>query len=219
MGNSTYINGVQCARTRRRRISVDEKRLVVRLKSQEEAAFTQLVRLHKDRVYSVCLRMLANTAEAEDIAQEVFVRAFLCLFVRFGRKPNSAPGCIESPSIYARTGLSIMRGGTIRGHRDFEGLPDSTSSRGVGKTSGEASPRPDEILEGSQAETRIQQALMEVDPDYRQLLILRDIQGLTYLDIMKITGLPEGTVKSRLHRARSALRKAYDSQQETGTNA
>ena len=218
MGNSTYINGVQCARTRRRRISVDEKRLVVRLKSQEEAAFTQLVRLHKDRVYSVCLRMLANTAEAEDIAQEVFVRAFMSIR-SFREEAQLSTWLYRIAVNLCKNRLKYHARRHYKGHRDFEGLPDSTSSRGVGKTSGEASPRPDEILEGSQAETRIQQALMEVDPDYRQLLILRDIQGRTYLDIMKITGLPEGTVKSRLHRARSALRKAYDSQQETGTNA
>ena len=61
----------------------------------------------------------------------------------------------------------------------------------------------------SQAQTRIQQALLQLDDDFRRLLVLRDLEGLSYLDIMKITGLPEGTVKSRLHRARAALTRAY----------
>ena len=78
-------------------------------------------------------------------------------------------------------------------------------------------PPPDQKLEAVQTEKLIQAALMSVDEDFRKLLILRDIEGLSYIDIMRITGLPEGTVKSRLHRARTALVRAYRKAQSNGT--
>ena len=62
---------------------------------RDEAAFKQLVSVHKGRVYNLCLRMLSNTAEAEDIAQDAFVRAFLAL-TRFEGTASSAPGSTES---------------------------------------------------------------------------------------------------------------------------
>ena len=58
---------------------MEERQLVKRLKNRDEAAFTHLVRLHKVRVFNVCLRMMCNRSEAEDIAQDVFVRAFMSI--------------------------------------------------------------------------------------------------------------------------------------------
>ena len=74
---------------------------------------------------------------------------------------------------------------------------------------GEPAPRPDHAR-GVRAETRVHKALLAVDSEFRELLVLRDINGLTYDEIRQVTGLPEGTVKSRLHRARGALKRAYD---------
>ena len=70
--------------------------------------------------------------------------------------------------------------------------------------------RPDEAVEGLQAQTAVQQALSELDDEHRELVVLRDIENMTYEEIQQITGLPEGTVKSRLHRARLALQAALD---------
>ena len=67
--------------------------------------------------------------------------------------------------------------------------------------------RPDRALEGAQLEQMFQEAIGELDEEQRLLVILRDIEDLSYEEILAITGLPEGTVKSRLHRARLALRK------------
>ena len=171
------------------------------------------MQVHKERVYSICLRMLANTAEAEDIAQEVFVRAFVSIH-SFREEAQLSTWLYRIAVNLCKNRLKYQSRRHYKRHRDLDGLPESAAGRGVGKTSGEMSARPDEILEGLCAETRIQKALMDVEPDFRSLLILRDIQGLTYLDIMNLTGLAEGTVKSRLHRARGALRRAYIAQDD-----
>ena len=75
---------------------------------------------------------------------------------------------------------------------------------------GERTPQPDEVLDGHRAQSNIARALSDVDPEFRTLLVLRDLQGLPYDEIQAITHLPIGTVKSRLHRARAALKRAYD---------
>jgi RNA polymerase sigma-70 factor (ECF subfamily) len=64
-------------------------------------------------------------------------------------------------------------------------------------------------------ERAVRKALASIDPEHREVIVLRDIEGLTYDEIMQITGLIEGTVKSRLHRARAALREAIT--RELGT--
>jgi len=71
-------------------------------------------------------------------------------------------------------------------------------------------PRPDEAVEGRQTERIVQRALAMLDEEHRTLIVLRDLEGLSYDDIQGITGLAEGTVKSRLHRARVALKAAVD---------
>ena len=67
-------------------------------------------------------------------------------------------------------------------------------------------PRPDEAIEGKQIEHIVQRALATLDEEHRELIVLRDLENLSYEEIQRITGLAEGTVKSRLHRARLALK-------------
>ena len=71
-------------------------------------------------------------------------------------------------------------------------------------------PRPDEAVEGKQIEQIVQRALATLEEEHRELIVLRDLENLSYEDIQRITGLPEGTVKSRLHRARLALKAAVE---------
>ena len=190
---------------------MEERQLVKRLKNRDEAAFTHLVRLHKVRVFNVCLRMMCNRSEAEDIAQDVFVRAFMSIKAFRG---DSALNtwlyriainlCKNRLKYHARRKANV--------HTSVSNIRESDNAGAVRRTVGEPAPRPDQAFEGTQAQHRVQQALAAIEPDFRELLILRDIQGLSYGEIISITKLPEGTVKSRLHRARSALRRAYDDQ-------
>lgn len=158
--------------------------------------------------------MLGNSAEAEDVAQDVFVKAFMAI--------ESFRGDSMLGTWLYRIGINLCKNRLkYLSRRQYgtksalEDVPERAFSRQENqRTVGEQAPRPDQALEGARAESRVQRALSAVDPQFRELLVLRDIQGLPYGDIMKITGLAEGTVKSRLHRARSALRRAYDAQED-----
>lgn len=194
---------------------MDEKRLIKRLKRGDEVAFAMLVHQNQGRIFSLCYRMLGNQAEAEDIAQDVFVKAFMAIE---GFRGDSQVGtwlyriainlCKNRLKYLSRRHYKSRKALDKVSERAFE--PDQGGTRTVG----EPAARPDHILEGNRAERRIHKALAAVDQQFRELLVLRDIEGLTYQEIMQITGLPEGTVKSRLHRARAALRRAYDAQED-----
>jgi RNA polymerase sigma-70 factor, ECF subfamily len=71
--------------------------------------------------------------------------------------------------------------------------------------------RPDEMMAGKQVERIVQNAILELEPSFRECLVLRDVEDLSYEEIGAITGLPEGTVKSRIHRARAQLKELVES--------
>jgi RNA polymerase sigma-70 factor, ECF subfamily len=197
---------------------LNEKQLIRRLKRRDEAAFNTLVRLHQGRIFNLCFRMLGDEAEAEDLAQEVFVKAFGAI--------TSFRGESQVGTWLYRIAINLSKNRLKylgrRHHKRSAALEDvaegALSRNAPGTTLGEAVPGPEQALRGSRAEKRIQTALRSLDSEFRQLLVLRDIEGLSYGEIMQVTGLAEGTVKSRLHRARGALRAAY-SALEGGTSS
>ena len=192
---------------------MDEKRLIRGLKRKEEKAFSALVVRHQGQIFNVCYRMLNNAAEAEDIAQDVFVKAFIAIESFRG---DSAIGTwlYRIAVNLCKNRLKYLGRRQYNSTAEISGVPERAySESGTARTVGEPTARPDQALEGNRAETRVQRALASLDGAFRELLVLRDIQGLTYAEVVHITGLAEGTVKSRLHRARAALRRAYDAQE------
>ena len=189
---------------------LNEKQLIRRLKRRDEAAFNTLVRLHQGRIFNLCFRMLGDEAEAEDLAQEVFVKAFGAI--------TSFRGDSQIGTWLYRIAINLCKNRLKylgrRHHKRSAAIDDvaegALANQGPGTTIGEGMPGPEQALRGTRAERRVQRALRSLESEFRQLLVLRDIQGLSYGEIMQGTGLPEGTVKSRLHRARGALRRAYD---------
>ncbi|MCK6574860.1 sigma-70 family RNA polymerase sigma factor [Myxococcota bacterium] len=189
----------------------EEQRLVKRLKRREEHAFHELVVRHQSMIYGLCVRMLGHPDEAEDVAQDVFVRSFQAI--------DSFRGDSSLGTWLYRIAINLCKnrlkylGRRRHGSgQTVEDVPEGELLRSVagGLSVGEPAPRPDEALSGNQTESLIQRALAAVEPDFRELLVLRDIDGLSYAEVMVITGLAEGTVKSRLHRARLALKTAYE---------
>jgi RNA polymerase sigma-70 factor (ECF subfamily) len=189
---------------------VNEEQLLRRLRARDERAFTTLVITHQTRVYGLCLRMVGNAAEAEDLAQEVFVRAFQAV-------DRFRGDSLLSTWLY-RIGINLCKNRLKylgrRGQGRRSSLEDVNEAAlddagGPNRPLAEPRPRPDHALEGNEARDLIQSALDTLDPEHRELLVLRDIEGLSYAEVVGITGLPVGTVKSRLHRARAALREAY----------
>ncbi len=181
----------------------NEKRLVQRLKRRDPRAFEQLVNRFQTPVYNLVYRMIGNRAEAEDLAQEVFVSVF--------KKIDTFRGDASiSTWVYRIASNHCKNRQKYLGRRQARPLaPEMEGAELNGSTVVHtAAPvtRPDELVEGYQTEKIIQQAIAELDEEHRLILVLRDIQSVSYEDISTITGLPLGTVKSRLHRARMSLK-------------
>lgn len=188
----------------------DERRLIRRLKRRDEAAFVELVAAYQGRIYNLCYRMLGHAEEAEELAQDVFFKCFQAV--------GSFRGDSSLGTWLYRIAMNLCKNRLKylgrRHHNSTRDVADVSEHQWSSKTSertlGEAPPRPDQVYEGRAAERRVQIALASLEPEFRELLVLRDVQGLSYAEVVRITGLAEGTVKSRLHRARSALKRAYD---------
>lgn len=189
----------------------EETRLVARLKRREELAFHELVIRHQRAIYGLCLRMIGQPTEAEDVAQDVFVRSFLAIDT-FRGDSSLGTWLYRIAINLCKNRLKYLGRRRTSSAQAVEDVPEGELVRSVagGLSVGEPAPRPDEALSGNRTEHLIQRALAAVEPDFRELLVLRDIEGLSYAEVMTITGLAEGTVKSRLHRARSALKAAYE---------
>ncbi|MFI5305769.1 MAG: sigma-70 family RNA polymerase sigma factor [Polyangiales bacterium] len=178
----------------------DERRLVERLKRRDEAAFNELVRQNQGPLYRMLVRLLGDAAEAEDVAQEVFISVFKAIESFRGDAALSTwLHRIAANHAHNRRKYLARRGRDAQ--RPFEELATPIDSGTLG-------PRPHtphQIVESLQAEHHVQQALSELDDEQRLLITLRDLEDMSYEDIRQVTGLPIGTVKSKLHRARMAL--------------
>lgn len=190
---------------------LNEERLIRRLQQRDERAFTELVLQQQGCIYNLCYRMLGNSAEAEDIAQEVFVKSFRAIGT-FRGDSSLGTWLYRIAVNLCKNRLKYLGRRQYAATAALHDLPEGAlaARRDDGRALGEKMPRPDQELEGRRAESRVQRALASIEADFRELLVLRDIEGLTYAEVMEITGLPAGTVKSRLHRARAALKAAYE---------
>jgi RNA polymerase sigma-70 factor (ECF subfamily) len=187
-----------------------DARLVERLVARDERAFTTLVRSYERRVFSLLLRMIGNRAEAEDLAQEVFVQVFKAIGSFRGEAKLStwiyriAINLCKNRSKYLRARHS---GQEVELDTLKEHVPLG-DAKGANVAQVE---RPDEMVSGKQVERIVQNAILQLEPSFRECLVLRDVEDLSYEEIGAITGLPEGTVKSRIHRARAQLKELVES--------
>lgn len=181
-----------------------ERALVFRLRRREAAAFEVLVREHQDRVFDFCARMLADREEAFDVTQDVFLSVHKST-ERFRADARLSTWIIRIARNHCLNRIKYLkrRG---RGRSEEYGEVDE----GRLAASVEGSLAPDEAVAAARLRERLRRAIAELDTEQRELVILRDVEGLSYDEIVSITDLPEGTVKSRLHRARERLAAALE---------
>jgi RNA polymerase sigma-70 factor, ECF subfamily len=178
---------------------VSERLLVSRLRRRDPDAFELLVREHQDKVFDFCVRMLTDREEANDLVQEIFVSIHQNL-ERFRMDSKLSTWIFRISKNHCLNRLKYLkrRG---RGRSDEFGEVSESAINDAG-----GSPqKPDDALESARERQMVQKAIAQLDEDQRMLVALRDIEGLSYDEIVEITDLPEGTVKSRLHRAREKL--------------
>jgi RNA polymerase sigma-70 factor, ECF subfamily len=181
-----------------------ERSLLRRLRDRDERAFRELVEAHRDRVYNITFRMLGNRAEAEDVAQEVFIAVFKTI-QDFRAESKFSTWLYRVAVNHCKNRIKYL---ARRHDRDREEIDETTHGTGVNGTIGGPIPAsPAKALESAQMEKLMQDAIAALEEDQRIVVVLRDVEDLSIEEICEITGLPDGTVKSRLHRARLVLRK------------
>jgi len=187
----------------------EEARFVARLAARDERAFNELVVLYQERVFRILLRMLGRRDEAEDMAQEVFVQVFKAVSTFRGDSKLST-WIYRIAVNLCKNRVKYLKRRKSDAQDEYEALAEhSALTSGSGFTSGDVA-RPDQMVEGMQLERVVQLCIVELEPDFREVLILRDVEDLSYDEVCEVTGLPEGTVKSRLHRARGMLKQAVE---------
>lgn len=165
--------------------------LVHRAKSGDSAAFDALVARYQDRVYNTCYRMCHNHADALDLTQAAFLRAWQAL-PAFESKANFFTWLFR---IAINGAISQRR----RRRRETGALEENMAP--VERLA------PEREIERMEARTEIEKALDELDDDFRAAVVLKDVEDLDYAQISEVLGLPLGTVKSRIHRGRQMLRE------------
>ena len=159
-----------------------------------------LVRLYQDRVHNVCFRLLGMEEEARDVAQEVFVTIYRKVG-SFKEHSRLTTWIYRIATNHALNRIKYLDRRQFKQTRTLE-IEDLERMSTVA-----AFPRPDQVLDASRLEAYLQGELDKLDPDQRAVVVLRDMEGLTYQDIAQITGLNVGTLKSRLHRGRARLKE------------
>lgn len=183
-------------------MSARDRELVRRLRERDERAFRELVAEHRDRVYNLTYRMLGNRAEAEDVAQEVFITVFKTVD-SFREEAKFSTWLYRVAVNHCKNRIKYL---ARRHDRSKDELDENAGSVAEAGPPGPMR-RPDRAVEGAQMEVVLQEAINALDEEHRAVVILREIEDLSIEEICEITGLPDGTVKSRLHRARLVLRK------------
>jgi RNA polymerase sigma factor (sigma-70 family) len=159
-------------------------------------SWDEVVREHADRVYRLAYRLSGNKYDADDITQDVFIKVFRSLS---SYKPQTFEGWLHR--ITVNIFLDMVR---RRGRVKMQALPED-SERLKGE---EASP--EEIYSDTHLDPDLQASLDELPPDFRAAVVLCDVEGLSYEEIGATLGVKLGTVRSRIHRGRQALKSSLE---------
>ncbi len=184
--------------------AVREALLLRRLRERDERAFEEIVVLYRDRVFGLIVRMVGNREEAEDLAQEVFITVLKSIDTFRGESKFST-WLYRIAANHTKNRMKYLSRRAYKSTGEFDDAAERAVQRGEAPGTTRAT-TPEAAMAGAQIERVVQAAIAELDEDHRELVVLRDMEEMSYEEIVAITGLNEGTVKSRLHRARTALK-------------
>ena len=175
---------------------LSEAEAIERAKQGDAEAFEALYNLHKRRVYSLCLRMTANSAEAEDLTQE----AFLQLFRKIGtfRGESAFSTWLHRMSVNVVLMRLRKKGLPVVPLEDTVETEEETPRKELGAV--------DPALAGSVDRLQLQRAIEALPPGYRSIFVLHDVEGYEHNEIAELVGCSIGNSKSQLHKARMKLR-------------
>ncbi len=186
-------------------MSSDDHRLIADCLQGNTAAFGDLVRRYQDRLFNTVYRMVDNAEDAQDVVQEAFLHAYQSL--------ESFKGdslfftwlyriAVNTAISFKRKKRLLVRFDGPGGESVLEPLDPSELTR------------PGHALEQAEQEQRIHKALSRLSPEHRAVLVLKDMEGQKYEEMAESLGVPIGTIRSRLHRARLELREVLEQMEE-----
>jgi len=175
----------------------DDHRLIADCLQGNTAAFGELVRRYQDRLYHTVFRMVDNAEDALDVVQEAFLNAYQSLDSFKG----DALFFTWLYRIAVNTAISMKRK-----QRVVLSIDGRNGEPGIEPLDPSEINRPGHALEQAEQERRIHQALNRLSPEHRTVLVMKDMEGQKYETMADILGVPIGTIRSRLHRARLELR-------------
>lgn len=202
LGGSTPVgHGVPASAAVQADPSDEEDRAwVLKFQNGGEEGFNRLVLKHKDRIYSLCARMLGDPDEADDTAQETFVRVYHGL-KGFRMESKFSTWAWRIAVNACKNKLDSKAWKERRAHTSLEAA-DWEAPQNM-----RSAPNPAQLLEAKGRRASIEEAIARLPEEQRVLVVLRDVEGLSYEEIAENLSLNPGTLKSRLNRARSQLQE------------
>ncbi|MCL4394107.1 MAG: sigma-70 family RNA polymerase sigma factor [Chloroflexi bacterium] len=189
---------------------MDETALILTAQNGDVAAFNQLVLAHQALVYRTAYRVLGDGASAQDAAQDAFVSAFKHIKSYRGGSFKGWLLRIVTNACYDQ--LRVKQRHPVASLDALTSEPDGVSSPSSAEPP--AAETPQEFAERQELGSVIERGLTVLPPDQRVTLVLADVEGLSYDQVAEATGTNVGTVKSRLSRARAAMRDFLTAQEE-----
>jgi RNA polymerase sigma-70 factor, ECF subfamily len=182
----------------------DDIEFVLACREGDAEAFGVLVERHQKKMLNIAYRMMGNYNEACDVTQEAFLAAYKSIKY-FKAEAKFSTWLYRIVINYSKNRLKQLRN---LGQREGVSIDDSGEIKTEGTLcqSSAKDANPCEQMEKHERDFQVQKCIISLDDEYRDILVLRDIQGLPYAEIKDILKISEGTVKSRLSRARNALK-------------
>jgi RNA polymerase sigma-70 factor (ECF subfamily) len=180
-----------------------DRALVERCQKGDQSAFEELVILYRGKVYAMTLNMIRNDADAWDLSQEVFVKAWKAL----PKFENRSAFYTWLYRITHNVTYDFMRKKKIRTEGEFDEAVGHAAEPGA-PTAPREIERPDSAMERGELRGKIAEAIENLSPDHREVILLKELDGLSYQEIADSVSCSIGTVMSRLFYARKKLQAA-----------
>jgi RNA polymerase sigma-70 factor (ECF subfamily) len=185
-----------------------QREVIERCKAGDERAFAEIVHHSQKKVFNIAYRMLGNSEEARDLAQEVFISVFDS--IKNLREEIKFDAWLTQITLnHCRNRWKYLK---RRQYFNSDSLDDpvETEDGDMPRAIYGPSDNPETLYEKKMIQQLIQRGLQELKEDQRELLVLRDLQEFSYEEMGEMLGLPEGTVKSKLYRARMDLKRVLE---------
>jgi RNA polymerase sigma-70 factor (ECF subfamily) len=179
-------------------VSSDDNRLIAECRQGNTAAFGELVSRYQDRLFNTVLRLVDNAEDARDVVQEAFLHAYQSL-------PSFKGDSLFFTWLYriaVNTAISMKR----KQRHVLRIQPAGEEKNTIDPLDPSERNRPGHAIEMAEEERKVHEALGKLSTEHRAVLVMKDMEGMKYEEMAEVLGVPVGTIRSRLHRARLEMR-------------